>query len=354
MVSYILGSTVFRPQSEPNQVGEVVGAEASFNANGGEPFLLRIFNPSGRSVAAISGNLDSGSGRHTLHIQTVANDPGKYEVAWDFDGRTVHSAVITIEGLVTPPPPPPPPPPELVNYTLHANDLELRPLAKAIVTVGNSVSAAQTKATGTDGNATFQVLPNMDLLVSVVAPRGFNVNPQQPFGNFPRVTNQLSFNTITFPDRTDRIFFISLTPPIPPPEPDPEPEPEPEPISNHEIEIFFRNPFGVGQRLAETAAKQEGAIQKLLPEQFTYTGYTLKSNSVILHIREEGRNFIFSATIIAIVAIFIVLLALLFIGFQYKENRILKQTLVAKQETKTTIEACLDNPDIVVAIVDLV
>jgi len=114
-------------------------------------------------------------------------------------------------------------------------------------------------------------------------------------------------------------------------------------LQTHEITIFFRNPFGLGQKMAIKAGEQQQRIQALMPSTITYTHYTTTSESVTLYFTEEGENLIVTATIIAIVAVLVALLAVLVVGWVYKENQIVKETLVVQQEGIAKIADCLND-----------
>ena len=121
----------------------------------------------------------------------------------------------------------------------------------------------------------------------------------------------------------------------------------PPPVALHEIEIRYRTTFGIAEKMAVKAAQQTAIIQSLLPADFTYTGYIVGNGNITLLINEDGPNVLPLPIIIAIVAAVIAIIGLIFfLGWKYSENKILKATLEAKQETKEGIQSCLDDPNL--------
>lgn len=300
------------------------------------PFVGALFswdnNPSTTWTVQPSGfyKIATITGLHSMKVtspgylfeQNITLEASAVARVWDIE--------VQVEGFVELPPAPSPTP-VAINWKIAFKDsISKAPIAGVVV-----VSPVSTSITLTDGILPFTSIEGESVLISCTAPVGMTF--------VQSTTDKLTFRINPVDNDLFTVFMVSkvvVEPPPPPPPPAPV-------LTFHEIDIKYLDPFGVGDKLAAKAGEQETLIRALLPSNFTYTHYTLDTtnNVVTLYITEEAAvpAVLPLLLIVAIVAVVIALIGFLFVGYVYRENKILKATLTAKEATKVTIQTCLDD-----------
>jgi hypothetical protein len=119
--------------------------------------------------------------------------------------------------------------------------------------------------------------------------------------------------------------------------------------NEHQIIIKYKNALGVGDVVFSGVAGTAAAvIPKYLSSNFKLRNAFIDAanNRVIINIDEYGSNEVIPALVIAAIIAALLLVigaALLYIGFEYYENQLMKATLAADDTAVNKMKAILNN-----------